>query len=142
MLLICLFVACLIAFAFGAYFWIKYNGTFAKKLAIWALLASLLTGCTVGAVKTHCETNATNLIETYKELAMFNQTVANSSNEYIRNHYYNEVQEYNENYAESLKKSSSIWFNVLYPKNTFKQISTIKFELRGDDVIELHQNNQ
>ena len=72
---------------------------------------------------------------------MFNQTVANSSNEYIRNHYYNEVQEYNENYAESLKKSSSIWFNVLYPKNTFKQISTIKFELRGDDVIELHQNN-
>jgi DNA polymerase I-like protein with 3'-5' exonuclease and polymerase domains len=85
--------------------------------------------------------NATNLIETYEELAMFNQTVANSSNEYIRNHYYNEVQEYNENYAESLKKSSSVWFNVLYPKNTFKQISTIKFELRGDDVIELHQNN-
>ena len=137
MLLICLLVICLVAFGFGLYFWIRYNGTFAKKLALWAALASILIGGTSALTKEICETNAENLIAAYEELVMYKQTVSNSSNEYIRNHYYNEVQEYNENYQKSFDKNSSIWYNIFYPDNIFERISTIEFHLRGDDIVDL-----
>lgn len=132
MFLTCLFIVCVIALIFGLYFWIRYQGNFAKKLTIWALIAAFLVGGTLGLVKNSCETNAANLTETYNELEMYHQTVTNSSNEYIRNHYYNEVQEYNKSYEESLKKSSNIFYSGLYPKDTFKKISTIDFKLKGD----------
>lgn len=132
MFLTCLFVVCAVALIIGLYFWIRYQGNFAKKLTIWALIATFLVGSTLGLVKNSCETNAENLTATYDELKMYYQTVSNSSNEYIRNHYYNEVQEYNKNYEESLKKSSNIFYSGLYPKNTFEEISTIDFKLKGD----------
>lgn len=132
MFLTCLFVVCTVALIIGLYFWIRYQGNFAKKLTIWALIAAFLVGSTLGLVKNSCETNAENLTATYDELKMYYQTVSNSSNEYIRNHYYNEVQEYNKNYEESLKKSSNIFYSGLYPKNTFEEISTIDFKLKGD----------
>ena len=135
MLLICLFVVSFLAMCIGLYFWGRYRTHFARNLFVLGLSAVLVLGLTIGIVKAQCETNATNLTDTYNELAMYHQTVTNSTNEYIRNHYYNEVQEYNKNYEDSLKKSSNMICNVFYPKNTFKEISTINFELRGDAYV-------
>ena len=135
MFLIFLLIAAFIVLCFGAFFWIKYASVFGKKIVIWATVACLVLGGTCGLLKEIGATSAANLKSTHDELMLYHQTVTNSTNEYIRNHYYGEVQEYNRNYEKALNANKNIFYNVFYPDSLFKEISIINFELRRDTPV-------
>lgn len=73
------------------------------------------------------------LYDTYDSLMLYYETVENSTNEYVRFDYHNQVEEYNAAYDFGLTASKSVLFGWLYPTDWDSGLDYIDFQLHGDE---------
>ena len=68
--------------------------------------------------------------ERYMDLAIYHEVVTESSNEVMRWHYYNRVQEWNNEYNHYLKMKDSPWIGFYYGDHDYDGCDFINMDLR------------
>lgn len=72
--------------------------------------------------------------EEYSQLKLYQYTVENSTNEYLRYDYYERVQEWNERYETIKENESDPWLSWFY-FDPMEGCGPIDFVLHGDEAI-------
>lgn len=120
-----------ILFTVGVVFGYLRKASFRKAIAVGVIL-SIILGGTAGIAVADTASEARNLAQTYEDLIVYQSTVENSTNEYVRYHYYEKICTYNEWFKDYQEKSNSKWFGALYPNDWALNIDLINFTLNGD----------
>lgn len=76
-----------------------------------------------------------SLRDNYETLTLYYETVNQTSNEYVRFDYYNNVSTFNKYYFSCVAGYDSVWFGVFYPDDGLKGIGPIEFKLVGDEYL-------
>lgn len=77
--------------------------------------------------------NVADLKEDYKILTLYQYTIEQSNNEYVRYDYYDRVTEYNDEYDRNQTASINKWLGWLYPEDWDYGIGYVEFALHGDE---------
>ena len=104
----------------------------------WAWLAlvilTIVFGGTALIAGNVCESRITDLKVQAADLKLYYNLVNESYDEYVRFDFYEQVREYNAEYAACQKASKNPWVNAFYPKGWSEEIAPIEFVLRTDIV--------
>lgn len=126
--LICTAAAIICTAVFG----LQKNKTMCRVCAVCLLLC--VTGMSIFGIGLACtNSDANKAVAQYEDLMLYYNTVNHSSNEYVRYDYYNKVQAYNTFYQNLIEATEDPMFGCLYPKNWYVNISSIDFQLHGDE---------
>lgn len=97
------------------------------------LIPSLVIfGIWCGALFSAADNRADNQ-EEYRQLILYQHTVENSTNEYLRFDYYNRVQEWNERYNEIKEMEVDPWVSWFY-FDLMENCGPVDFVLHGDEM--------
>lgn len=120
-----------ILFTVGVVFGYMRKDSFRKAIMVGVIL-SVILGTFAGISMAGTASEARDLAQTYEDLIVYQSTVENSTNEYVRYHYYEKICAYNERFKDYQEKSNSKWFGALYPSDWALNIDLINFTLNGD----------
>lgn len=123
-----LLAICAAAIAVMALFHYPIRSYFGLAL-ICFLVVTLIMGCWNAAIANRASSDAQDLITTYNDLVLYQDTVSYSGNEYVRFDFYTKVQEYNEAYNDYLAICENGWVNCWYKADNISNISLIDFSL-------------
>ncbi len=105
------------------------NKTFRSIIAI-GIAISIILSAFCGILGSIYRDNVESLKINYKDLTLYNTTISNTTNEYVRFDYYNRVIDYNTSLEQNEKMSSGKWLGWLYPEDWNSEISFVDFQLR------------
>jgi hypothetical protein len=131
-MLLCVLALTAIAIVVTAIFGYQKNVTMRKLIAFGLCASLLLSGFAIvfGGIVAN---TADELTATYNDLILYQTTVEQSTNEYVRYDYYDKVVAYNEAFADYVIASQDKWLGGLYPANWDEGIALIDFQLHGDN---------
>lgn len=108
----------------------KYNEDWLNNVIIVAVCSIVIfgAGCIIGSAV--CRGEITDLRAEYDHIMIYYDVVDQCENEYVRFDFYQEVKDYNAEYAATVKSAASPWKDAFYPKNWQEEITPIEFYLR------------
>lgn len=107
-----------------------------RKIVSVGVIAALSLGF-IFAITGGVMSNSTDkLCDQYHDLTLYQYTIEQSVNEYVRFDYYNRVMDYNEMYENHRCQAANDWFGWLYGKDWDSGIGYIEFVLHGDEYYE------
>lgn len=93
------------------------------------LVITLALGCCNAIAATQADNHRQELMGTYSELTLYQDTISYCGNEYVRFDFYTRVQEYNERYNNYQKLSDSALIGVWYKTDKIADIGIVDFFL-------------
>lgn len=120
-----------ILFTVSTVFGYLRKASFRKAIAAGVIL-SVILGAFAGIGMAGTASEARDLAQAYEDLIVYQSTIENSTNEYVRYHYYEKICAYNEWFKGYQEESNSKWFGALYPSDWALNIDLIDFTLNGD----------
>ena len=100
-----------------------------QKVMVWGIFITLVLGIINLAILGTYRSDTKKLNETYDNLILYHSTISESKNEYIRFDYYSKVLDYNKEYEQAKKASTSLLTGNLMPDSWIDDINRIEFLL-------------
>ena len=100
-----------------------------QKVMVWGIFITIVLGIINIAILGTYRSDTKKLNETYDNLILYHSTISESKNEYIRFDYYSKVLDYNKEYEQAKKASTSLLTGNLMPDSWIDDINRIEFLL-------------
>lgn len=103
-------------------------------IAIFTICFLVFSFISVGALIA-IQDSVDSLQDDYETLTLYYETVNQTSNEYVRFDYYENVSAFNKCYFDCINYYDSVWFGAFCPDDGLKGIKPIEFKLVGDEYL-------